>query len=62
MSNLSFARIMYGATQENPSSMLLPVSNRPSNLSGTSAPHSLAWSTTVESLLHKAWLALTRRH
>jgi len=62
MSNLSFARIMYGATQENPASALMPVSNRPSNLSGDSSPLTPASSSTVASLLHKAWLVLTRHN
>lgn len=62
MSNLSFARIMYGATQENPASALMPVSNRPSNLSSAPSPISSASSTTVANLLHKAWLVLTRHN
>jgi len=63
MSNLSFARIMYGAAQEQPSPALLPVSNAPSHLPDSS-PSSLARAAshaTVESLLHKALLALSRK-
>ncbi len=60
MSNLSFARIMYGATQDNYSPTLAPVSNLPSRLSSGSAPHSSA--TALEEFLHKAWHALTRHN
>lgn len=63
MSNLSFARIMYGATQENPSPALMPVSNVPSHLQG-SAESSLARAAshaTVESLLHKALLIFSHK-
>jgi len=62
MSHLSFARIMYGAGQENPSPALMPVSNRPSHIEGS--PQSGASRETsygpVESLLHKAMLVFSR--
>jgi hypothetical protein len=66
MSNLSFARIMYGAAQEQNAAAPMPVSNFPSNLSAASSGVSSAASTSAssasaESLLHKAWLALTRQ-
>jgi len=63
MSHLSFARIMYGTAQENHAPAFLPVSNLPSNLTRPSAPTSIGSPTTgatIESLLHKAWLALTK--
>lgn len=64
MSNLSFARIMYGATQEGPSPALMPVSNSPSHLAGSSQSSiALAAShATVESLLHKALLVFAHKH
>lgn len=64
MSNLSFARIMYGATRENPSPALSPVSNVPSSLANES-PSSIALAAshaTVESLLHKALLVFSPKH
>ena len=64
MSNLSFARIMYGATTENPSPVLVPISNAPSHLH-ESSPSSLALAAshaTVESLLHKALLVFSHKH
>jgi len=63
MSHLSFARIMYGTAQENHAPAFLPVSNLPSNLPGSSARASIglpATGATIESLLHKAWLAFTK--
>jgi hypothetical protein len=60
MSNLSFARIMYGATQDHHSPSLAPVSNRPSQLSSGSPLHSSA--SAIENFLHKAWNALTRHN
>ena len=63
MSHLSFARIMYGTAQENRAPAFLPVSNLPSNPPGSSARASIGsptTGTTIESLLHKAWLALTK--
>jgi hypothetical protein len=62
MSHLSFARIMYGTAQENHAPAFLPVSNLPSNLPRSSGA-SMGLPTTgatIESLLHKAWLALTK--
>jgi hypothetical protein len=58
MSNLSFARIMYGATQDHHSPSLAPVSNRPSQLSSVSSLHPSV--SALENFLHKAWHALTR--
>ena len=63
MSHLSFARIMYGTAQENHTPAFLPVSNLPSNPLQSSARASIGSPTagaTIESLLHKAWLALTK--
>jgi len=61
MSNLSFARIMYGSSRENPSAVMMPVSNVPSHLQN-SVQSSLARAAshaTVESVLHKALLAFS---
>jgi hypothetical protein len=60
MSNLSLARIMYGATQDHHSSSLAPVSNLPSQLSSGSSLHSSA--NAIENFLHKAWHAITRHN
>ena len=67
MSNLSFARIMYGAAQEQHYGILPPVSNFPTHFSAVpnvSSPASApaASSGSRESLLHKAWHALTRHN
>jgi hypothetical protein len=64
MSNLSFARIMYGATQEGPSPALIPVSNVPSHLrdSSQSSLALAASHATIESLLHRALLVLSHKH
>lgn len=62
MSHLSFARIMYGSTQQNSSPVAMPVSNSTLHLKDA-APSSLALAAshaTVESLLHKALLAFSR--
>lgn len=58
MSNLSFARIMYGTNQQTPSPALMPLANSPSHLLAAPASGSArsASHPTVESLLHKAWL------
>ena len=62
MSNLSFARIMYGTAQENRVPAYVTVSNRQSHPSQASAtPIELRTTgSTIERLLHKAWRALTR--
>ncbi|HUL32488.1 MAG TPA: hypothetical protein VL128_01285 [Candidatus Eisenbacteria bacterium] len=63
MSNLSFARIMYGASQDHSNSAWMPVSNFPSHLSPSTDGSSalpLSSSAKRESFLHKAWHALTR--
>jgi hypothetical protein len=66
MSNLSFARIMYGTSQEASSPLYGASSNFPAALnqsaigaSGISAnkPHGA----TVESILHKLWMALSEK-
>jgi len=64
MSNLSFARIMYGATQEKPSPALIPVSNVPPRMhdSSQSSLARAASHATVESLLHKALLVFAHKH
>ncbi|HUI50925.1 MAG TPA: hypothetical protein VLX60_04020 [Terriglobales bacterium] len=66
MSNLSFARIMYGAAQEQRDSTLAPVSNFPSHFAAApdaSVSTSQAdASSPRESLLHKAWQALLRHN
>jgi len=65
MSNLSFARIMYGATQEQRSSAFAPVSNFPSSFSASTnaAPSSPSNSApSAGGFFHKAWHALTRHN
>jgi hypothetical protein len=66
MSNLSFARIMYGTSQEAHSPLFGSASNLPSTLqqpaetaSNASAhePHGR----TIESILHKVWMALSEK-
>jgi hypothetical protein len=61
MSNLSFARIMYGTTQENRVPVYVTVANRPHYPSQMPAPsiELRATGSTIERLLHKAWRALT---
>jgi hypothetical protein len=66
MSNLSFARIMYGASQEAHSPMFGTVSNLPSTiLQSTDAGSQIAacepQGATVESILHKVWVALSEK-
>jgi len=64
MSNLSFARIMYGAGQENLAPAMTPVSNIPSTLreSSQSSLARAASHATVESLLHRAFLVFSHKH
>jgi len=57
MSNLSFARIMYGSNQDLRSSGWMSASAIPSQPAFSAKPASL----TLESLLHKAWLALSTK-
>ncbi|HET7105560.1 MAG TPA: hypothetical protein VFI38_02045 [Candidatus Acidoferrum sp.] len=61
MSNLSFARIMYGTSQEASSTLHGTASNYPTTLrtggSGSSAKESEG--ATVESILHKLWIVLS---
>jgi hypothetical protein len=64
MSNLSFARIMYGSSPENPTAALVPASTFTSHLTDP-AQSSLARAAshaTVESLLHKALLVFSHKH
>jgi hypothetical protein len=66
MSNLSFARIMYGTGQEASSPLYGAVSNFPSALSQTAEGASRIsgnklQSATVESILHKLWMALSEK-
>jgi hypothetical protein len=66
MSNLSFARIMYGTSQEAHSPMFGAVSNFPSAIQQSAdlgsqisarEPHGA----TVKSILHKVWTALSEK-
>ena len=62
MSNLSFARIMYGTAQENRVPVYVTASNRQSYPSQVSAsPIELRTAgSAIERLLQKAWRALTK--
>jgi len=64
MSNLSFARIMYGTTQEQHSTAFIPQSNLSSTFQKSSqdalqTSASEAHGARVESILHKLWSALS---
>lgn len=66
MSNLSFARIIYGNSQEANSQLFGAVSNFPSTIqqSTNTAARISARKTqgaTVESILHKVWIALSEK-
>lgn len=66
MSNLSFARIMYGASQEAHSPMFGMASNFPSTIQNSSQtaskfPTSEAHGPTVESILHKVLIAFSEK-
>jgi hypothetical protein len=66
MSNLSFARIMYGAGQEQQSPVFGAVSNLPSTFENSRRPDSQAFArhthgATIVSILHNAWIALSRK-
>jgi hypothetical protein len=66
MSNLSFARIMYGSSQEASSPLYGAVSNFPSafNQTATGTPGisaNQAQGATVESILHKLRMALSEK-
>jgi hypothetical protein len=66
MSNLSFARIMYGTSQEASSPLYGAASNFPSAFSQTATGTSGISSNepqgaTVESILHKLWMALSEK-
>lgn len=61
MSYLSFARIMYGISQEPQSPVSMQVSNLPSQLMAAASPNSAgtASGVSIENLLHKAWMILS---
>jgi hypothetical protein len=66
MSNLSFARIMYGTSQEQHSPTFERVSNFPSGIQNTTQFASQtsareAQGATVESILHKLWIAISEK-
>jgi hypothetical protein len=66
MSNLSFARIMYGTSQEQHSPTFERVSNLPSAIQNTrhvasQTSGSEGQGATVESILHKLWIALSEK-
>jgi len=63
MSNLSFARIMYGTSQESHSNTSMQVSNFPSQSLVATSPNSARGESglSVESLFHKAWIALSSK-
>jgi hypothetical protein len=66
MSNLSFARIMYGTGQEHHSAIYSPVSNFPTAFQNSNHAASHASSRTehgvkIESILHKVWIALSEK-
>jgi hypothetical protein len=66
MSNLSFARIMYGTSQEAHAPMYGTMSNIPSTIHQSTGIASRISSqepqgTTVESILHKLWIALSEK-
>jgi hypothetical protein len=67
MSNLSFARIMYGTSQEAHSPMFGTVSNFPSTIQNSTDSTALMSArepqrATVESILHKVWIALSEKN
>jgi hypothetical protein len=66
MSNLSFARIMFGTSQEPHSPLIGTVSNLPSTIQQSSnatsqIPVRGPQGETVESILHKVWIALLEK-
>ena len=66
MSNLSFARIMYGTSQEVHAPVFGPVSNSPTTIQNvrnvdSQASAREAQGATVESILHKVWIALSEK-
>lgn len=66
MSNLSFARIMYGTSQEVNSPAYGAASNFPSTPNQAAEDNSLRSAngpqgSTVESILHKLWMALSEK-
>ncbi|HXH66250.1 MAG TPA: hypothetical protein VNI81_03560 [Candidatus Limnocylindrales bacterium] len=66
MSNLSFARIMYGTSQEHHMSISGPVSNFPTVFqnptpAGSQIAHHAGQGVTIESILHKVWMALSEK-
>lgn len=66
MSNLSFARIMYGTSREAHSPMYGTASNRPSTIhlstdAASRPPSHEPQGATVESILHKLWIAFSEK-
>jgi len=66
MSNLSFARIMYGTSQEHHMSISGPVSNFPTafqnpSRAGSQNSYHASQGVTIESILHKVWMALSEK-
>ena len=64
MSSLSFARIMYGASQEQPSYVAQPLSNaswQSLPLPNSARPEASS-AVSQQSFLHKAWLVLIRHN
>ncbi len=63
MSNLSFARIMYGTGQEPRSTASMQASNFPSQSWTATSPNSArdASGFSIESFFHKAWTALSSK-
>jgi hypothetical protein len=64
MSNLSFARIMYGTSQGQHLPVSGPVSNFPSAFQNSSHAASqnsshITHGVTIESILHKVWIVLS---
>jgi hypothetical protein len=62
MSNLSFARIMYGAAQEQPSYATLSNSSSPLSASSGAAQPASSPAASNQNFLHRAWHALTRHN
>ncbi|HKM67657.1 MAG TPA: hypothetical protein VJX70_10865 [Candidatus Acidoferrum sp.] len=63
MSNLSFARIMYGTSQEPHSTASMPVSNFESQSLTAASPNSDrgASGLSIEGFFHKAWMAISAK-
>jgi hypothetical protein len=65
MANLSFARIMYGTSQEASSPLYGAASNFPTAFQSVAGASSRsaneAQGATVESILHKLWMAFSEK-